>query len=278
MTKIPEFIKKRVSLNDDFTYLKDLLKTYNIKTVCENAICPNIYDCYSKKYASFLILGNVCTRSCKFCGVSKGIPEPVDEKEPERIAEVIKKLDMRYVVITSVTRDDLPDGGANQYKRVVEEIRRKTPHVKIELLIPDFKGNPSHLKTIFNSNPDVISHNIETVRSLYSIIRPGANYNTSLKILEEIKKNGFITKSGFMIGLGEKEKEIYEVIEDIFKTGCDIIVIGQYLKPHKSGYEVKKYYDNNFFMKLKEYCYKIGFKKIYAGIFYRSSYLAERYT
>ncbi|MFN4226611.1 MAG: lipoyl synthase [Candidatus Ratteibacteria bacterium] len=275
MEKIPEFIKKRISFNENFTYLKNLLKINNIQTVCESAICPNIYECFGKKYVTFMILGKICTRNCKFCGVSKGIPEPIDKQEPERIAEIVKKLEMKYVVITSVTRDDLDDGGAGQFKKVVEKIREKSPETKIELLIPDFKGNLNSLKIIFDSKPDIISHNLETVQSLYPIIRPKSDYNNSLKILSEIKKSGFITKSGFMLGLGEKEEEIFILMEDILKTGCDILVIGQYLKPDKTGYEVRKFYNSDFFSKLKEYGLKIGFKKVFSGIFYRSSYIAE---
>ncbi|MCS7180643.1 MAG: lipoyl synthase [bacterium] len=275
MEKIPKYIKKRISLSDNFFYIKNLFKTYNIQTICESANCPNIYECFGKGYASFMILGKICTRNCKFCSVNKGEPEKVDEAEPEKIAEVIKKLQMKYVVITSVTRDDLPDGGANQFKKVVEAIRKKSPKTKIELLIPDFKGEISNLNIIFDSKPDIISHNIETVKSLYPIIRPKANYGVSLDVLSKIKKNGFITKSGFMIGIGEKEDEIYELMNDILNTGCDILVIGQYLKSEKEGFEVKKFYKEEFFSKLKEYGLKIGFKEVMAGIFYRSSYFIE---
>ncbi|MCM8810307.1 MAG: lipoyl synthase [Candidatus Omnitrophica bacterium] len=275
MEKIPPYIKKRVSLNENFNYLKNLLRVYNVQTVCENAICPNIYECFGEKYASFMILGKICTRNCKFCGVSKGNPEPVDTDEPKKIAEIVGKLKMKYVVITSVTRDDLTDGGAGQFKRVVEEIRKKSPETKIELLIPDFRGDLDSLKIIFNSKPDIISHNLETVLSLYPIIRPKSDYNNSLKVLSEIKKNGFIAKSGFMLGLGEEEKEIFILMEDILKTGCDILVVGQYLKPKKTGYEVKKFYDVDFFLKIKDYGLKMGFKKVFSSIFYRSSYLAE---
>jgi len=275
MKKIPFYVKKRVALNDEFLYIKNLLKEYGVNTVCENAICPNIYDCFGKKYASFMILGNVCTRNCKFCGVSKGKPEKIDEKEPEKIAEIVKKLKMKYVVITSVTRDDLPDGGATQFAKVTEEIKIKSPETKIELLIPDFKGDISSLKIVFDSKPDIISHNIETTKSLYPLIRQKSNYETSLRILSEIKKNGFITKSGFMVGLGEEEKEIFELMEDILKTGCEILVVGQYLKPSRYGYEVRKFYNEVFFKKIEEYGLKIGFKKVFAGIFYRTSYLCE---
>jgi lipoic acid synthetase len=275
MEKIPFYVKKRVSSNDEFLYMKNLLKEYGVNTVCESAVCPNIYECFGKKYASFMILGNICTRNCKFCGVSKGKPEKVDEKEPEKIAGIVKKLKMKYVVITSVTRDDLPDAGANHYAKVTEAIKRISPETKIELLIPDFKGDLNFLKIVFNSRPDIISHNIETLPSLYPIIRPRSNYKISMEVLSEIKKNGFITKSGFMLGLGEKEEEIFKLMEEILNKGCDILVVGQYLKPAKNGYEVRKFYTEDFFLKIKEYGLKIGYKKVFSGIFYRSSYLAE---
>ncbi|MCM8806978.1 MAG: lipoyl synthase [Candidatus Omnitrophica bacterium] len=275
---IPEYIKKRISYCEkDYEIFKNFLESHSVNTVCKNANCPNIYECFRKNYASFMILGSICTRNCKFCSVNKGKPQPLDEKEPKKIAEVVKKFKMKYVVITSVTRDDLPDGGALQFKKTVEEIKKISPQTKIELLIPDFKGDISILNIIFNSQPDVISHNIETVKSLYPIIRPKANYETSLQILFEIKKAGFTTKSGFMIGLGETENEIYEIMNDILKTGCDILVIGQYLKSSKNGYEVKKFYTEEFFKKLENYGLQIGFKKIYAGIFYRTSYLADTF-
>ncbi|MGB9678009.1 MAG: lipoyl synthase, partial [Candidatus Ratteibacteria bacterium] len=268
MQKIPKYIKKRIRFSENFFYVKNILKNSNINTVCESALCPNIYECFGRRYVSFMILGNLCTRNCKFCGVNKGKPEKIDEKEPEKIAEIVKKLEMKYVVITSVTRDDLSDGGASQFVKVVEEIRKKSPETKIELLIPDFKGDSKLLKIIFNSKPDIISHNIETVPSLYPVIRPKSDYKKSIKVLSEIKKNGFITKSGFMLGLGEKEEEIFILMDEISKTGCDILVVGQYLKPDKNGYEVKKFYEEKFFKKIEEYGKKIGFKYIFAGTFH----------
>jgi lipoic acid synthetase len=278
MERIPGFVKKRVSFNENILSTEKLIKAYKVNTICKSANCPNIYECFGKKYVSFMILGNICTRNCKFCGVSKGKPERVDEKEPEKIAEIVKKLNMKYVVITSVTRDDLKDGGASQFAEVVKKIKEKSPETKIEVLIPDFSGKIENLKIIFDSKPDIISHNIETVKSLYPVIRPLADYETSLKVLSDIKKNGFITKSGFMVGLGEEEKEIYQLMEEILKAGCDIIVIGQYLKSSKQGYEVKKFYNEEFFRKIEEYGLKIGFKKVFAGIFYRTSYIADFYS
>jgi len=278
MEKIPNFVKKRISFNENYLYTEKLIREYKVNTICKSANCPNIYDCFSKKYASFVILGNICTRNCKFCSVEKGIPDKLDKEEPEKIASIVKELNMRYVVITSVTRDDLKDGGASQFAEVVKRIREKSPETKIEVLIPDFSGNIKSLNIVFNSKPDIISHNIETVKSLYPIIRPFADYETSLKILSEIKKNGFITKSGFMVGLGEEEKEIYQLMDEILKTGCDILVVGQYLKSSKNGYEVRKFYNEESFKKIEEYGMKIGFKKVFAGVFYRTSYIADFYS
>ena len=276
MEKIPCFIKKRISFNENFISTERLIKAYKVNTICKSANCPNIYECFSKKYVSFMILGNICTRNCKFCSVEKGIPEKLDKDEPERIASIVKKLNMRYVVITSVTRDDLEDGGAGQFAEVVKKIREKSPETKIEVLIPDFSGKIENLKIIFDSKPDIISHNIETVKSLYPLIRPLADYKTSLKVLSEVKKNKFITKSGFMVGLGEEEDEIYQLMNEILKAGCDIIVVGQYLKSSSHGWEVKKFYNEEFFKKIEEYGLKIGFRKVFASIFYRTSYIAEK--
>lgn len=276
MAKIPSYIKKRVSINENYNFVRNLLEEFGINTVCKSAVCPNIYECFGRKYASFMILGNICTRNCKFCGVGKGKPEKVDEKEPEKIADIVEKLNMKYVVITSVTRDDLADGGAEHFAKVVEEIKRKDKNIIVETLIPDFKGKLENLKILFKSKPDVISHNIETVPRLYPEIRPKANYKISLSVLEKIKENGFITKSGFMLGLGEKKEEIFEVMEDLKKAGCDYLVVGQYLIPDKNSFPVVEFIKPEFFKEIEEKGKKMGFKNIFAGTFYRSSYMAEK--
>ena len=270
---IPSWIKKKVFISENYNYVKEVLEEFKINTVCVSAVCPNIYECFSRKYVTFMILGNVCTRNCKFCGVKKGKPEKVDEKEGEKIASAVRKLNMKYVVITSVTRDDLPDGGASHYNSVIRKVKETGAFV--EVLIPDFKGKIENLKIVMEARPDVISHNVETVPSLYPVIRPKANYKTSLKVIEEVKKNGFITKSGFMLGLGETRKEVFKMMEDLINSGCDYLVVGQYLKPSENAIEVKEFVSPEFFEEIKEIGKKMGFKNVFAGTFYRSSYMAE---
>jgi len=276
MEKIPPWVKKKISINENYHYIKNLLKESGLHTVCESAICPNIYECFEKKHVTFMILGDICTRNCKFCGVKKGIPENVDKKEPEKIAIAIEKLGIKYAIITSVTRDDLPDGGASQFAEVIKKIKELNEEIKVEVLIPDFKGNLKNLDIIFSSKPDLISHNLETVPSLYPIIRPKSNYEISLNVLYEIKKKGFLTKSGFMLGLGEKENEILEVMKNLRKVNCDFLVIGQYLSPLKNSISVKEYVKPEIFQKYREIGEKIGFKKVFAGTFFRTSYVLEK--
>ncbi|MCX8082031.1 MAG: lipoyl synthase [bacterium] len=274
---IPDNIKKRVSINSKSEQVKNILKRFNINTVCENAVCPNIYECFCKGYATFMILGNRCTRNCKFCGVlplnKSTLP---DIEEPENIAKAIKLLDMKYVVITSPTRDDLIDGGAEQFAITTKYIKQLNTTIKIELLIPDMQGNKHNLETIFKAKPDIISHNIETVPSLYPSIRPSSNYKTSLKVLKVIKEKGFITKSGFMVGLGESRNEVIELMHTLKNNGCDYLVIGQYLRPSKSAVPVKEFIPEEVFKEYEDTGKKLGFKNVFAGVFYRSSYLAEQ--
>jgi len=224
-----------------------------------------------------MILGNLCTRNCKFCGVSRvSKTVPPDAEEPDKIASAIKKLGMRYAVITSPTRDDLPDGGAGHFAAVTEKIRALNPGTKIELLIPDFKGNEDALEKIFRAKPDVISHNIETTEALYKSVRPSSDYATSIKILKTVKNNGFAAKSGFMLGLGEKKEDVLLLMHELKETGCDYLVIGQYLRPSKKALPVKEFVKENVFKELEETGRRMGFKKIFAGTFYRSSYIAEK--
>lgn len=273
--KIPEWVKKRVHICQNYYFVKNLLDEYGLNTVCKSAVCPNIYECFSKKYVSFMILGNVCTRNCKFCGVKKGKGEKIDEKEPEKIAEIVEKLDMKYVVITSVTRDDLPDGGASHFAKVVKKIKERSKKTIVEVLIPDFCGKKENFEILFKSTPDVISHNLDTTPSLYPEIKPSANYETSLSVLKEIKKNGFISKSSFMLGLGEKKEDVFKLMDNLRKVECDYLVVGQYLSPDKDSYSVKEFIHPDFFKKIEEKGKKMGFKNVFAGTFYRSSYLAE---
>ncbi len=273
--EIPKWVKKRVYFDENYYYVKKFIEEYRVNTVCKNAICPNIYECFSKKYVSFLILGNICTRNCKFCGVNKGKTEKIDENEDIKISEIIKKLNMKYVVLTSVTRDDLPDGGASHFAKVVKRIKETNPGTIIETLIPDFGGKINNLNILFENKPDLISHNIETTPSLYPEIRSKANYKISLFVLEQIKKNGFKSKSSFMLGLGEKKEEIFKVMYDLRKVDCDYLVVGQYLSPNKNSYPVKEFVPPEVFKEIEEKGKKLGFKNVFAGTFYRSSYMAE---
>lgn len=273
---IPQNIKKRVSENSKSQQVRTILKEFNIHTVCESAVCPNIYECFCRGYATFMILGNRCTRNCRFCGVlplKESIPP--QPEEAENIAKAVNLLGMKYVVITSPTRDDLLDGGAQHYAFTTKCIRKLNPLTKIELLIPDFKGNRESLDKVFEVKPDVISHNIETVPSLYPSVRPSSDYRTSLNVLKVIKENGFITKSGFMVGLGEKKDEVVELMYSLKESGCDYLVIGQYLKPSRNAIPVREFVSEDTFKEYEEIGKKIGFRNIFAGTFYRSSYLAE---
>ncbi|HIE58464.1 MAG TPA: lipoyl synthase [Persephonella sp.] len=264
-------------LSEEVTKLKIMLRKLNLHTVCEEASCPNIGECFSKKTATFMIMGDICTRNCPYCDVNHGRPKPLDENEPENVANAVKKLGLRYVVITSVDRDDLADGGASHFAKTVKKVREYAPNCQIEVLIPDFQGDLDALNIVVSSKPDVINHNIETVPSLYKILRHRGDYKISLRVLETIKKldNSILSKSGIMVGLGETKKEIIQVMKDLINVGCDIITIGQYLQPSLKHYPVKKYYTEEEFKELKEIGYSIGFKEVYSGKLVRSSYRAE---
>jgi len=264
-------------LSEEVTRLRKFLRKLNLHTVCEEASCPNIGECFSRKTATFMIMGDICTRNCPYCDVEHGKPKPLDESEPENVAKAVKKLGLRYVVITSVDRDDLPDGGASHFAKTVEKIREYNPSCQIEVLIPDFRGNLGALKIVVDSKPDVINHNIETVPSLYKKLRHKGNYKISLKVLENIKKlnSSILSKSGIMVGLGETKEEIIRVMEDLIKVNCDILTIGQYLQPSLKHYPVKKYYSDEEFKELEKVGYQLGFKEVYSGKLVRSSYRAE---
>ena len=273
----PEWIKKKVLLdNSNIAAVQKLLSDLNLHTVCQNAKCPNIFECFSKKTATFMLLGNVCTRNCAFCSVDSGKPLPVDELEPVNIAKAAFALALKYTVLTSVTRDDLDDGGAGQFAKTVKELKAAIPGAKVECLIPDFRNDPKNLKLLLNENPDVLNHNIETVREKYKGIRHGADYLKSLKILELSKEINphILTKSGFMLGLGETTEEVHRLIKDLKNAGCDIVTIGQYLRPGKDNVPVQKFYRPEEFADLEKYAKEMGFKYVVSGVFVRSSYFA----
>ena len=275
--RLPEFLKRPIIDTDKTRTVRKILKSNYLNTVCEGARCPNKNECYSNHTATFLIMGSVCTRNCRYCNISCQRPEPLNENEPLHVAQAVKDLGLKYAVITSVTRDDLPDGGANHFAKCINEIRKISPNTKIEILTPDFKGNEESLDTIIKAHPDVFNHNIETARDIFKIARPQGNYDTSLKVLKYVKENSDIkTKSGFMIGLGEDIEQIKQTIWDLYSVNCDILTIGQYIQPSKEHLPVAKYYKPEEYEELKEIAKNIGIKHFQIGPLVRSSYNAAK--
>lgn len=266
--------KKRINLAK-LQNIKTLLSKNSLHTVCQSALCPNIEECFERKTASFLIAGNSCTRNCSFCAIENTKPATLDEKEPQKIADTLKELKLNFVVITSVTRDDLPDGGAQHFVNTITAIKKTLPECKVEVLVPDFKGNINAIRTVCNATPDVFAHNIETVERLYPNLRSMANYKRSLKVLQIAKKLGCLVKSGIMVGLGETTKEILDTLTDLKNTGCEIVTIGQYYPPQKTSYPVKEKITDEQFARYKKMALQIGFKSCASGTFVRSSYFAE---
>ncbi len=268
--------KKKISIADISALKKDF--TFKgLNTVCQSAKCPNIGECFQRRTATFLILGKNCTRGCSFCGIDKNPPEQVNLTEPKKIAKAIQELGLSYSVITSVTRDDLNDGGAGHFSNTIKEIREINPATKIEVLVPDFKGDQNSIDMVLNAKPDVFSHNLETAPSLYGKVRKGADYKRSLTVLQYAKNKGFKVKTGIMLGLGETEREIFEVIEDVKKHNIDILTIGQYLAPTKNHHAVIKEYSPQEFKKFEAFAVEQGIKQTVCGRYVRSSYLAEEH-
>lgn len=273
--RLPDYLKRPIIDTDKTRTVRRILKTKCLNTVCENARCPNKNECYTKNTATFLIMGNNCTRNCRYCNISCAKPEPLDLNEPKHVAEAVKDLGLKYSVITSVTRDDLPDGGASHFANCIAEIRNISPDVKIEILTPDFKGDKNSLDIIVQAEPDVFNHNIETVRAVFKTARPQGNYDCSLEVLKYIKEtSNILTKSGLMIGLGETFEQIEETLIDLKNVGCDIVTIGQYIQPSKEHLKVSKYYTSEEYEKLKALAEKIGIKHHQIGPLVRSSYRA----
>ena len=270
----PGWLKVPMPAGKNYHDVRKLVEQHQLHTVCQSAHCPNIGDCWGHRTATFMILGDICTRNCRFCAVTSGKPETVDQDEPKRVAEAISTLSLRYVVITSVTRDDLPDGGAFIFADTIREIRKDVPNCKIEVLIPDFMGSDSALSTVFEACPDVLNHNIETVPSLYKTARPEANYFRSLKVLEYSKQQGMITKTGLMLGLGETDDEVLAVMSDLRKVDCDLLTLGQYLQPSSEHLPIDRYITPVVFNQFKEDGIKMGFRHVEAGPLVRSSYHA----
>lgn len=278
MRRHPDWLKVKIGSGESYVKMKSLLRNARLHTICEEAKCPNIAECFGSGTAVFLILGDICTRNCKYCNVRHGKPISLNLDEPKDVAESVKELGLRYVVITSVTRDDLDDGGARVFYETVKEVKQLNPTCKIEILIPDFKGNIDSLKKVINSNPDVINHNIEVVQDLFPKIRPEGDYHTSLDLLMNIKKinKNVKTKSGFMIGIGENTDQIIKTMNDLRESNVDFLTIGQYLQPTKDHAEIKKYYTPDEFEELKSIALTIEFKHVESGPLVRSSYRAEK--
>lgn len=273
--RLPEFLKRPIIDTETTRNVRRVLRNNCLNTVCENARCPNKNECYTKNTATFLIMGNVCTRNCRYCNISCERPEALDPLEPEHVAKAVADLGLKYSVITSVTRDDLPDGGAGHFARCIEEIRKISPATKIEILTPDFKGEKEALDIIIKAHPDVFNHNIETVEAVFKTARPQGNYRTSLEVLKYIKENSDIkTKSGLMIGLGETFDQIEATFNDLREVGCDILTVGQYIQPSKQHLEVAKYYSLEEYEDLKALARKCGFNNFQIGPLVRSSYNA----
>ena len=276
MRRLPSWVKKRLPEGEVYFKTRRLLRELHLFTVCEEARCPNVGECWGKGTATFMIMGEICTRKCRFCAVAHGNPSPLDPDEPYRVAEAARRMGLSYVVITSVTRDDLPDGGAKHFSKTIKAIRDTIPEAGIEVLIPDFGGKEENLRVILESPPSVLNHNIETVKELYKKIgRPQSFYSRSLKVLKFYSEHGLIVKSGMMVGLGESKEQILVAMEDLLEAGVKILTIGQYLQPTKNNLSVEKYYLPDEFNELKEIALAKGFSGVESGPLVRSSYKAE---
>jgi len=275
--RLPKWAKRKIGTHGSIHKMKEVLRREGLHTVCEEARCPNIGECFSKPTATFMVMGDVCTRDCGFCDVTAGTPKLLDTEEPVKIARVSRELGLKHVVITSVTRDDLPDGGAGHFAATIRELRKAIPDASIEVLTPDFKGDVVFLMPLAKEPPDIFNHNIETVPRLYSVVRPQADYERSLKVLKSMKalKPEIITKSGIMLGLGEKREEVLAVMNDLRGIGCDVLTIGQYLRPSKENLPVVEYIDEEVFAEYGDIAREKGFIHVASAPLVRSSFNAE---
>lgn len=273
----PPWLKKRLSISENVSYVKRLLSAASVNTVCEESLCPNMTECYSKKFLTFLILGRACSRACGFCSVGADAPEAIDPEEPGRIVRIIGELGLKYVIITSVTRDDLGDGGAKQFVDVIRAAKQFSGEIIIEVLVPDFKGDAASIGKVLDAGPHIFGHNIETVKRLYRMARPNADYNRSLEVLRSAKEMdcGISVKSGMMVGLGEGHDEVIGTMNDLRVAGCDILTIGQYLSPGRMNLKVERFVTPSEFEEYGRLGKDMGFRHVASGPFVRSSYLAE---
>ena len=272
----PDWLRVRLPGGEHYTRLKSVMREHNLHTVCEEARCPNVAECWGQGTATFMILGDICTRACGFCAVTTGLPTKLDLTEPSRVAAAVKAMGLRHAVITSVNRDELPDGGATIFARTIEAVRRDNPDTTIEVLIPDFKGSQPALETVLAARPEILNHNIETVPRLYKRVRPGANYFQSVELLQRAKTlaPGVVSKTGVMVGLGEDFGEITDVMKELVQAGVDVFTIGQYLQPTKDHLPVERFYHPDEFRELKRVGEATGFRHVESGPLVRSSYHA----
>lgn len=276
--KRPDWLKVRLPMGENYTDVKNLMRRQHLNTVCEEAKCPNISECWNHRTATFMILGDTCTRSCGFCNVKVGLPNELDLNEPQRVVESVVELNLRHVVITSVNRDELKDGGATIFKECVRLIREQKPDCTVEILIPDFKGEEDAFNIIMQYPPDILNHNMETISRLYHAVRPQAKYERSLELIKWFKSKGLKTKSGIMVGIGEKPEEVIEVMKDLVEHGCDILTIGQYLQPTKLHLPVDRFVTPDEFKMYKKEGLKLGFKIVESAPLVRSSYHADQHA
>jgi lipoic acid synthetase len=276
----PEWIKVKAPQGEEFFETKRLVRELRLHTVCEEAHCPNVGECWGQRTATFMLLGEVCTRNCAFCAVAHGRPQAVDPYEPQRVAEAVVRLGLRHVVVTSVDRDDLPDGGAGHFARTAAAIKRRVPDCAVEVLVPDFQGDPAAVEAVANAPIDILNHNTETVPRLYKRVRPGAKYERSLDLLRHAKKHrpGLLTKTGLMLGLGEEREELLGVLVDLAATGCNILTLGQYLRPSGSQLAVERYLAPAEFAELRQEALRLGFRHVESGPLVRSSYHAWQHV
>lgn len=274
---LPDYLKRGIIDTEKTKTVRKLLKEKCLNTVCDEARCPNKAECYSKDTATFMIMGDTCTRNCRFCAINSGRPQTLDPDEPKRVAEAVKTLNLNYAVITSVTRDDLSDGGANHFKETILNIKKLSPDTKVEVLIPDFKGDMNALDLVLSAKPEVLNHNIETVKNLYKTVRPQAIYERTLKVLNHLKEinSPILTKTGFMVGLGETKDDLITLMKDLKSINLDILTIGQYIQPTKQHLEVVKYYTPKEFEDLKNLANEIGLKVVISSPLVRSSFKAH---
>ena len=271
----PSWLKVRLPGGAQYAWVKDIVASQNLHTVCEEARCPNIGECWNRGTATFMILGDTCTRNCGFCAVKTGKPSGLDSQEPDRIACAVKAMGIHHAVITSVNRDDLPDGGAQIFADTIRQIRKSSPNTKIEVLIPDFKGDETALNIVLDARPDVLNHNVETVPRLYPTVRPQASYKKSLELLWRSKGRGFTTKTGLMVGIGEETDEVFAVMSDVREVQCDILTIGQYLQPTANHLPIARFVRPDEFKMFNEKGIEMGFRYVESGPLVRSSYHAD---